>query len=63
MMPAVYYREKRDLCRSLGLCLKCAKRDAEFPYSCCSDCRAKQAAMDRKRAKARRERKVGVAHG
>ena len=51
MMPAAYYREVRSCRASLGICQKCGKSDAEFPYSCCTKCRDQQAKMDRARAK------------
>ena len=50
MTPASYYVEKRAVLRGLELCLKCGKADAKFPYSCCFKCRARQKAMDAKRA-------------
>jgi hypothetical protein len=46
MMPAAYYRDLRIIRRGLEICLKCGKADAEFPYTCCTKCRARQIKMD-----------------
>lgn len=55
MMPPTYYRELRQLRNEIEVCQKCGKEDREFPYSCCSVCRSKQAIADARRAQDRRE--------
>lgn len=57
-MPPTYYREVRQLRRTLEICLKCGKADAEFPYTCCTRCRARQTKMDNERARAKRSQKA-----